>query len=96
MFCSLPMLLWWVSRRILVIWLEVKFSLVLYRNIWGGACNSAMDLGACANSSVRLGCCLLTMILRERTGCIFMRLVYLGVQCFFYVRIINPWWRQFS
>ena len=55
-----------------------------------------MNFGACANSSVRVGCCLLTMILRERTECVFMRLVYLGVQRSFYVRVINPWWGQFQ
>jgi len=71
MLCSFPVLLWWLLRRISVVWFEVKLSLFLYRNIWGGARNSAVNLGACANSSVRVGHRLLVTILREYVVCIY-------------------------
>jgi hypothetical protein len=71
MLCSFPVLLWWLLRRISVVWFEVKLSLVLCRNICGGAGNNAMNLGACANSSVRVGYRLLVAILRENGVCIY-------------------------
>jgi len=35
-----------------VVWFEVKLSPALSENIWGGACISEMNLGACANSII--------------------------------------------
>ena len=73
-----------------MVWFEVKLSLVLYWNIWGGVSSNAMNLDACANSRVRVSYRLLMTIVRERTKCVFMGLGYLGVQCLFYVRSCIP------